>query len=223
MLSHARCRSAEHRTRLEMAPTAATPILRELHHVQYTPPQLPSRKSGTTPTPPKHTRRYGTLEEMAAVRKRSQAPHPSYALDKPPHDMGHRDFFLARKFDKEGKGFLSEAEQASAKMALESGCELRPHQRFVRSACARPLLSRCPAESCAPLAQVRKGPLLGLLLAQAADAVPEDAREHAAIRADHLRRHVQPLPHRVRRSPRAKGRQRQQHDADEDAPRACAG
>jgi hypothetical protein len=100
-----------------MAPTAATPILRELHHVQYTPPELP--KSGSVSA--KHTPRFGTLEQMAAERKHSQRPHHSYALDKPHHEMGHRDFFLARKFDQGGKGFLTEQEQGAAKKALAEG------------------------------------------------------------------------------------------------------
>eukprot|EP01043_Picozoa_sp_COSAG02_P034707 COSAG02_NODE_2442_length_8854_cov_2.621359_9_plen_246_part_00 len=100
-----------------MAPTAATPILRELHHVQYTPPELPSSNTVS----PMHTPRFGTLEQMAAARKRSQRPHHSYALDKPQHDMTQRDFFLARKFDQDGKGFLTEQEQAAAKRALSEG------------------------------------------------------------------------------------------------------
>lgn len=105
-----------------MAPTAATPIMKELRHTQFTKPELPStpRRSGSAGKP-RHTPRYGTLEEMAATRKKSQAPHPSYALVKPPHDMSQRDFFLARKFDQDSKGFLTSDEQSAAKNALHGG------------------------------------------------------------------------------------------------------
>jgi hypothetical protein len=79
-------------------------------------PRLPGGDTVPTRTP-----RFGTLEEMAAARKRSQVPHHSYALDKPVCDMTQRDFFLARKFDVDGKGFLTEQEQEAAKQALAQG------------------------------------------------------------------------------------------------------
>ena len=101
---------------LAMAPSAATPILRELHSVHCSTPRLPGGDTVPTRTP-----RFGTLEEMAAARKRSQVPHHSYALDKPVCDMTQRDFFLARKFDVDGKGFLTEQEQEAAKQALAQG------------------------------------------------------------------------------------------------------
>ena len=122
---------------LAMAPSAATPILRELHSVHCSTPRLPGGDTVPTRTP-----RFGTLEEMAAARKRSQVPHHSYALDKPVCDMTQRDFFLARKFDVDGKGFLTEQEQEAAKQALAQGYgedhysdyyEHKPQTRFQKT------------------------------------------------------------------------------------------
>ena len=71
--------------------------------------------------PPKRTPRYGTLEQLAAARKKQMVPDSSYALGKPAHELSHRDLFLARKFDRDNKGFLTESEQGDAKEALAGG------------------------------------------------------------------------------------------------------
>jgi len=102
--------------------TAAASPAQPLHYACYTGAQLPTppssaRKSAT----PKRTPRYGTLEQLAAARKKQMAPDSSYALGKPAHDLSHRDLFLARKFDRDNKGFLTDTEQVDAKEALAGG------------------------------------------------------------------------------------------------------
>ena len=61
-----------------------------------------------------------TKRALEQARLQEKIPHHSYDLDGD-GQVSHRDYFLAKQFDKDQDGKLNEKELASAKKALEEG------------------------------------------------------------------------------------------------------
>jgi len=67
-----------------------------------------------------------TQATLLEKRKSQMRAHPSYSI-KGDGFVGHRDYFIARKFDKGHKGYLTEEEREECVKAVENGLE----QRFI--------------------------------------------------------------------------------------------